>query len=165
MIECSQLTNGTEEYHKNFITSFGNWHISMEMSDCLLCEWRHRHNQDVSEHCWLGYRKAGHYNVWLIEIYQVLVVKNHGLRIYPELGNTSDYKFTDESFDTNALQTLAEAVQNRFGQVTNITHPGGPKVLLPSNEHTIAFPSIFWRDRNEGICKVHYTTTGCSHNG
>ncbi len=75
----------------------------MEMLDCLLREWRHRHNQLVSEHCWLGYPKTGHYDIWFIEIYQVLgVMKNHKLRIYPELGNTIDYKFTDKSFNTIA---------------------------------------------------------------
>jgi hypothetical protein len=39
-------------------------------------------------------------------------MKNHGLRIYPELGNTIDYKIMDESFNIIILhtQTLAEAV-------------------------------------------------------
>jgi hypothetical protein len=57
--------------------------------------------------------------LWLIEIYQVLVMKNHGLWIYPELRNTSDYKLTDESFDTIALQTqmFAEAVQKRYKEL------------------------------------------------
>jgi hypothetical protein len=46
-------------------------------------------------------------------------MKNHGLGIYPELGNTSDYKFTDETFGTIALhiQTLAETVQKRYKEL------------------------------------------------
>ena len=44
MIECKRGTNRTEGYHKNIITSFGTWHVGMEMSDCLLRERRHRHN-------------------------------------------------------------------------------------------------------------------------
>ena len=52
MIECLQGTNRIEGYHKNIITSFGNWHVGMEMSNCLLREWRHRHNQVVSECCY-----------------------------------------------------------------------------------------------------------------
>jgi len=119
MIECKRGTNRTEGYHKNIITSFGTWHVGMEMSDCLLRERRHRHNMMVSMRRRLGFPRTGHYDIWLLEIYQVLVMKNHGLRIYPELGNTSDYKITNESFDTIPLhsQGLAEAVQRRYNEL------------------------------------------------
>jgi hypothetical protein len=119
MIECKRGTNRTEGYHKNIITSFGTWHVGIEMSDCLLRERRHRHNMMVSMRRRLGFPRIGHYDIWLVEIYQALVMKNHGLRIYPELGNTSDYGTTNESFDTIPLhsKSLAKAVQRRYDEL------------------------------------------------
>jgi hypothetical protein len=46
-------------------------------------------------------------------------MKNHGIQIYPELGNTSEYKIANESFDTVPLhsQNLADAVQKRYDEL------------------------------------------------
>ncbi len=67
MIECTRGTNRTEAYHKNLIVTFGSWHTGVEMSDCLLAERRHRHNQHVSEKRRPGYPKFGHYDTWIEE--------------------------------------------------------------------------------------------------
>jgi hypothetical protein len=86
------------------------------MSDCLLREKRHRHNQNVSENRRSGFPRIGHYDTWLIKKLMKLVMHNHGWCMYPGLCNTSEYKFTDESFDTIALHTkgLNDAINNRY---------------------------------------------------
>ena len=119
IIECSRGTNRTEGYHKNVMVTFGSWSTGVEMSDCLLREKRHRHNQNVSEKRRSGYPRIGHYDTWLVDLLQLLVMKNHDKRIYPDLSNTSEYLFTDESFDTIALHSrmLDEAVRKRYSEL------------------------------------------------
>jgi hypothetical protein len=116
MIELARGTNRTEAYHKNIINTFGTWSKGVEMSDCLLREKRHRHNQNVSENRRSGFPRIGHYDTWLIKKLMKLVMHNHGWCMYPGLCNTSEYKFTDESFDTIALHTkgLNDAINNRY---------------------------------------------------
>ena len=119
MIECSRGTNRTEGYHKNITTTFGTWNAGIEMSDCLLREKRNQHNHNVAVARRPGYPKTGHSDTWLDEEYQRLVERNHGVHIYPGLCHTSDYKQTNESFDTIPLQTkrLNDAVTARFEEL------------------------------------------------
>jgi hypothetical protein len=130
MIECSRGTNRTEGYHKNITTTFGTWNAGIEMSDCLLREKRNQHNHNVAVARRPGYPKTGHSDTWLDEEYQRLVEKNHGVHIYPGLCNTSDYKQTNESFDTIPLQTkrLNDAVTARFNEL------GKPNLPLTSDQ-------------------------------
>jgi len=123
MLECSRGTNRTEAYHKNITTTFDSWPTGLTMSDCLLRERRHRHNQKVAEKRRFGFHKIGHYDTWLIDLYQSLAQRNHDLLVYPEWTNTSEYKFTNESFDTIPLQTnsLQEAVENRCKELNDKT--------------------------------------------
>ncbi|KAL7546679.1 hypothetical protein ACHAWF_010011 [Thalassiosira exigua] len=116
MIECSRGTNRTECYHKNITVTFGTWSTGVEMSDCLLRERRHRHNHNTSQHRRLGYPRIGHCDTWLVDLYQNLARKNHGLQIYSGWTNTSDYKFTEENFDTVPLhtQSLHNALGSRY---------------------------------------------------
>ncbi|KAL3770800.1 hypothetical protein ACHAWU_006359 [Discostella pseudostelligera] len=119
IIECSRGTNRTEAYHKNIMVAFGSWAQGVEMSDCLLRERRHRHNQNVSEKRRFGFPRIGHYDTWLVDLLQILVMKNHNLRIYPDLSNTSEYVSTDESFDSIALHScrLDKAVRDRYAEI------------------------------------------------
>lgn len=59
--------------------------------------------------------------------------KNHGVCIYPGLCNTSDYKQTNESFDTIPLQTkrLNDAVTSRFNEL------GKPNLRLSPDQRYI----------------------------
>ena len=104
LIECLRGTNRTEAYHKGLVVTFGNWHTGVEMSDCLLAERRHRHNHRCSERRRYGFPTIGHYDTWLIDQLQILVMKNHGSVLYQHWSNASEYKETSESFDTIALQ-------------------------------------------------------------
>ena len=123
MIECLRGTNRTETYHKNLTTSFGQWNTGTWMAACLLSERRHRHNQRVDEKRRLGYPKIGHFDTWLIDLYQTLALKKHGVLIYPQWMNTSVYKQTAESFDIIPLQTksLHEAVVARHKELDSKT--------------------------------------------
>jgi hypothetical protein len=119
IIQCSRGTNRTEAYHKNIMVAFGSWAQGVEMSDCLLRERRHRHNQNVSEKRRLGFPRIGHYDTWLVDLLQILVMKNHGVRVYPDMSNTSEYVTTDESFDSIALHSnrLDKAVRDRYAEI------------------------------------------------
>jgi len=116
MIECFRGTNRTEGYHKNLVTTFGSWQTGVEMSDCLLAERRHRHNQNVSEKRRPGFPKTGHYDSWKIDQQQNLYLENHGTQLYPDWSNASDYKDTNESFDTVPLHSvmLHDALEKRY---------------------------------------------------
>ena len=75
------------------------------MSDCLLAERRHRHNQRCSERRRFGFPFVGHFNSWAVDQLQNLVRENHGIQLYPHWTNASDYTETSESFDTVALHS------------------------------------------------------------
>ena len=105
LLDCNRGTNDTELCHKQLVTTWGTWCVGVEMSDCLLREWRHRYNQRQSERRRLGFPKLGHYDTWLVDALQLLVEANHGKLLYPEWSNASDYVETAESFDTVALHS------------------------------------------------------------
>ena len=121
MLECLRGTNRTEAYHKNLITTFGSWCTGVEMSDCLLAERRHRHNHKCSEKRRWGFPKIGHFDTWKIDQLQNLTLDNHGLQIFPNWSNASDYKTTDESYDTIALHSgeLHDSLETRYKNIPN----------------------------------------------
>ena len=131
LLDCNRGTNDTECVHKQILTTFGTWCTGMEMSDALMAERRHRYNQHVSERRRLGFPKLGHSDTWLIDSLQLLVEHNHGVLLYPDWSNTSDYVTTEESFGTVPLQTpeLTEAIE---AQVAKFSKP--PK-LTPDQEY------------------------------
>ena len=100
---CNRGTNDVENFHKHLIATFANWHNGLEMSDCLLRERRHRHNQKISERRRFGYPTVGHFDSWKIDQMQNLVEMNHGVLLYPYWSNASDLKQTDESLGTVCL--------------------------------------------------------------
>lgn len=126
IIECSRGTNRTEAYHKSLVTTFGTWHTGVEMSDYLLAERRHRHNHKVSEKRRFGFPKIGHFDTWKIDQLQNLYLENHGVQLYPNWTNASDYKCTDESFDTVALHhaDLHAAMEERYKVVGDVKLTG-----------------------------------------
>lgn len=111
---CHRGTNHTECAHKQIVTTFGTWQAGIQASDALLAEWRHRHNQGVSERRRIGYPPIGHYDTHLIDSLQALVMKNRNVDIYPGWSNTSAYKPTPESFGTVPLHSpeLGMAISN-----------------------------------------------------
>lgn len=114
LLYCNRGTNDVESIHKTMLSIFGTWHIGIEMSDCLLRERRHRHNHKCSERRRYGFPRIGHFDTWLIDAIQLIVQRNHGVLLFPEWVNASDYKNTNESFGTIALhnQELADAVNS-----------------------------------------------------
>jgi len=163
IIECSRGTNRTEGYHKNVMVTFGSWSTGVEMSDCLLREKRHRHNQNVSEKRRSGYPRIGHYDTWLVDLLQLLVMKNHDKRIYPDLSNTSEYLFTDESFDTIALHSrmLDEAVRKRYSELDkrSIKLTGDQKYLCKVMGTPLPFLP-FSEEKEYKACYARYVVDG-----
>ena len=121
MYDCSRGTNRVEGVHRYLIATFLGSNTSVEMSVALLGERRHRHNQTVAESRRLAYPKVGHYDTWLIEELQVLYLSNHGILLYPNFTNSSQYISTNESFDAVALQSFEvhEALQERCRDIQN----------------------------------------------
>ena len=119
MIECMRGTNRTEAYHKNLVMTFGGHHTGLEMSAVHMGERRHMHNHNCSELRQWGFPRIGHYDTWLIDQLQNLVMKNRNSRLYPNWSNTSDYKTTEESFDTIALhdEKLHAAMKGQWGDI------------------------------------------------
>ena len=114
LIDCNRGTNDVECIHKQIVTTFGTWCTGVEMSDALMAERRHRYNHNVSARRRLGFPKIGHYDTWLIDSLQLLVERNHGVLLYPEWSNASDYVDTPESFGTVVLHSreLHTAIQD-----------------------------------------------------
>ena len=113
LLDCCRGTNDTECVHKQIVTTFGTWCAGMEMSNCLLREFRHRYTQRASERRRSGFPKLGHYDTWLVDKLQRLVELNHSAQFLPGWSNTSDYVDTPEKFDTVPLHTreLGEAIE------------------------------------------------------
>ena len=82
MIECARGTNRVESYHKDLVTTFGSWPTGAEFSVKLLSEHRHRHNHKCSEKRRYLFPKFGHFDTWLVDELQGLVLKNHGVYLY-----------------------------------------------------------------------------------
>ena len=103
LLDCRRGTNDTECVHKQIVTTFGTWCTGCEMSDCLMAERTHRYNQRVSERRRIGFPKIGHSDTWLIDSLQIIVEKTHGVLLFPDLSNTSDYLPTEEQMGTVPL--------------------------------------------------------------
>ncbi|KAL7524924.1 hypothetical protein ACHAXR_000781, partial [Thalassiosira sp. AJA248-18] len=61
----------------------------------------------------------GHYDTWLIDLWQRLVQINHNITLYPNWSNASDLVDTAESLDTVALhdEDLHQALENRCARI------------------------------------------------
>ena len=105
LIECMRGTNRTEAYHKNLAVTFNAWHTGIEMSDALLMESMHRYNHRCSERRRLGFPKLAHFDTWLVDQLQNLVLDNHGQVLYPNWSNASDYVETNERFHTVSIHS------------------------------------------------------------
>ena len=86
------------------------WCTGVEMTDALESEFRHRFNHRISERRPLGYPWLGHYGTWLIDSLQSIVERNHGVLLFPEWSNASDFRTTPERFGTVALHSEDLAV-------------------------------------------------------
>ena len=121
VIECLRGTPRTEAVHKSLITTFGGWNMGVEMSSCVLAEFRHRYNHRCSERRRCGFPRIGHYDTWATDKIQNLVHKNHGRLLYSGWSNASDFKETDESFDTTAIHSsrLHSALKQRWIELSS----------------------------------------------
>ena len=106
IVECLRGTTRVETYHKNLHVTFGGWPMGLAMSTVLLAENHHRHNQRRAERQIDRHPMIGHYDTWLIDLLQRLVIGNHGVVLYPHWSNTSDFRDTNKSFDMVALHGL-----------------------------------------------------------
>jgi len=97
---CTRGTNAVENVHKQLVTIFKNWSCGVELTDCLLMNFRHRFNQRASERHRTNFPQIGHYDTWLVDEIQRLNIKNHSVIVYPGWSNASDFADTPERFGT-----------------------------------------------------------------
>ena len=118
-IECRRGTNRTESYHKKLAGTFYGCHLGVEMSDAVLAEMRHRHNHACSELRRSGFPIFGHVDTWLPDQIQNLVLQNHGVVLFKDWSNASDYLETNERFDTVAIHNsdLHVALQEQWDTI------------------------------------------------
>ena len=90
------------------------------MTDCLLMWFRHRFNHRASERNRTRFPRIGHYNTWFIDELQRLVLQNHGVLMFPDWSNTSEFKDTAERFGTIPIHTkdLGDALKARIKDKT-----------------------------------------------
>ncbi|KAL7508031.1 hypothetical protein ACHAXN_007607 [Cyclotella atomus] len=133
VIECMRGTNGTKAVHKGLARIFGGWNMGVEMSSYVLAWIRHCYNHRCSEHKPMGFPIIGHFDTWLVDLLQNLVYKNHGKLLYPNWTNASDYRASDESFDTSVIhsQQLHDALAQRWDALSDAEKA---KVKLTSDQ-------------------------------
>jgi hypothetical protein len=114
LLQCSRSTSTLESMHKQLCDSFSTWTTGCKMAHCLLGEFRHRYTHNMSERRRPGFPRIGHYDTWLIDELQNLVLENHGTRIFSSWTNTCEFLPTPEKFGTVALQSkdLTDRVNN-----------------------------------------------------
>ena len=134
LLNCSRGTNATECVHKQIVATFGHWRTGVEFADYLLADFCHRYNQHVSEKHRTGFPVFGHPRYWLINTLQKLVLRNHGVHLYPEFPNMSEYGSTQERNGTIPLHSLelGAAVDNI---VLPLAPPGKPYKLSPDEKY------------------------------
>ena len=162
LLDCWRGTNRTEAYHKNLVTTFGSWHTGIEMSDYLLAERRHRHNHKVSEKRRLGFPKLGHFDTWKIDQLQNLTLDNHGIQIFPNWSNASDYKTTNESFDTIALHStgLHDALETQYTSLPKIRLTRDQKYMCKAMGTNLPFLPFVGEKENKQFAKYVLEKTG-----
>ena len=148
-LECSRGTNDVENWHKQLRSTFGTWQIGIEMTFYMLAERRHRHNQRMSELHRSGFPIIGHYDSWKIDLLQLLVEDNHGVRLYPYWVNSGDWKETDESFDLVAMhdcQLQEEVLKVEIAEETVAAFPSDLKFLSRKMGIRIPFLPVIGKD-------------------
>jgi hypothetical protein len=98
LLKCRRDTNMVENSHKHLLNTFGEFNIGIRFFDCVLAEHRHRSNTKASIRNRMNYPDFGHYDSWMIEVYQNQVLDTHDTLIYPGFINTSEFHPTDEKF-------------------------------------------------------------------
>ena len=95
-----------EAVHHQLVHRFGSWNLGVEMADCILAEFRHRHNIRASERHRLGFPRIGHYDTWLTDKLQRLYLHNRGTQRYRGWTCACDYGVTAESFGVTPLSIV-----------------------------------------------------------
>ncbi len=151
LIECLRGTNRTEAYHKNLAVTFGSWHVGVEMSDCLLAERRHRHNHKCSERRRFGFPVLGHYNTWVVDQLQNLVRENHHTQMFPYWSNASEFKSTNETFDTIALhhESLHNKLEDKCKELGHVSLTREQKYLAKAMGTSLPFLPFVDKDEQK----------------
>jgi hypothetical protein len=117
MINCCCGTSDVEAVHIQLHVVFRNWEMGVEMLDCLLAEFRQRYNYSISEQNIPGFPQIGHFDTWLIDLVQNLVARNHGVCVYCNWSNASEWAPTKEKFG------LVPMHSEQLGQAIPIVRP------------------------------------------
>jgi hypothetical protein len=150
LITCTRGTNVVENVHKHLQAPFGSTSCGFEMSDCVLAEYRHRHNHRASIRNRKNFPHIGHYDTWLVDALQESVYKVHGALLYSGWTNSTDYLRTNEEFGIVPLADveLTEAINNlQIGEDTLRKLPRDLKYL--AKRTNLKLPVLPWHGAAE----------------
>ena len=149
LYHCIRGTNSVEGgVHNPIRRNFASLNASVELADCLIADFRHRHNLDVGIYHKTGARYQGHYDPWLDhEIFQLRSdvawstkpLNEHGLQ------DTEPFQFsqTDENFGIVNIPPLLKS-QNGFSE---------PEFVIPDAQ--IEIPGFLPRLSHVYPMKLH----------
>ena len=132
LYHCIRGTNSVEGgVHNPIRRNFASLNASVELADCLIADFRHRHNVDVGTFHKTGARYHGHYDPWLDhEISQLRgdISWFHQPSVGNAIQDTDPLQFaqTDEQFGIASIAPMLR-IQNDFA---------APEVITPAQLET-----------------------------
>jgi hypothetical protein len=106
---CARGTNSVEgSIHQKIVQAFGTYNAGPALADDLLAEFRHRHNEDASRRNRPNYLDVGHYDTWMVDDLQNVMIELGFQNPFPNWVNSSSFKPTNEAFGIVPLAAIPE---------------------------------------------------------
>jgi hypothetical protein len=106
LYRCVRGTNGTENIHQRLLFALGSWNAGVKLADCVLADFRHRHNLRAGHRNRADVPWYGFYALDLVERIAELECSLFGDSDAPLLENTHSYADTNETFGVGPLLHL-----------------------------------------------------------
>jgi hypothetical protein len=117
LYRCVRGTNSVEgSVHQKIVRQFGSFNASPELADCLLSEYRHRHNVKCAHRNRPAYVFFGHFNTWLIDRIHRVTSLLFGESVFTDWNPSSDFEPSKEKFGivplkkSNCIEPYEEGV-------------------------------------------------------
>lgn len=118
---CSRGTNSCEgSVHQKIIDKFGSYNAGPEFADCLLAEYRNRHNERASVRNRPNYPDVGHYDPWLIDELKEALTSATGAEQLNNWVESNSFAPTTESYGIVALSSYEDESVKRFDPELNL---------------------------------------------
>lgn len=106
---CARGTNSDEgSIHQKIVQAFGTFNAGPALADDLLAEFRHRHNEDANRRNRPNYMDFGHYDTWIVDDLQNIMMQLGYPDPFPNWVNGSSFRPTGEKFGIVPLADIPE---------------------------------------------------------